>query len=164
MMDNKALILLLADQAERIGRQVQTQSPQFVLCHSDIHAGNVFIDKNDTLFIVDWDEPILAPKERDLMFIGGGVANVWNQPGEESVFYQGYGKTNVNLAILAYYRLERIMEDIAIYGNELILTVSGGEDRSKMYEQFIGMFEFNGVVDIALKTTEGVSRADCPNQ
>lgn len=32
--------------------------------------------------IVDWDEPIMAPKERDLMFIGGGVANVWNDPSE----------------------------------------------------------------------------------
>ena len=32
------------------------------------------------IYIVDWDEPIMAPKERDLMFIGGGVANVWNKP------------------------------------------------------------------------------------
>ena len=30
------------------------------------------------------------PKERDLMFIGGGVANVWNKPHEETLFYKGY--------------------------------------------------------------------------
>ena len=28
----------------------------------------------------------MAPKERDLMFIGGGVANVWNHPSEEIAF------------------------------------------------------------------------------
>ncbi len=32
----------------------------------------MLIDANDALYIVDWDNPILAPKERDLMFIGGG--------------------------------------------------------------------------------------------
>lgn len=47
------------------------------------------IDGNDTLYIVDWDDPIIAPKERDLMFIGGGVANVWNERHEEVSFYRG---------------------------------------------------------------------------
>lgn len=31
----------------------------------------------------------MAPKERNLMFIGGGVANVWNNPREEKFFYKG---------------------------------------------------------------------------
>jgi spectinomycin phosphotransferase len=158
MKDNKSLILQLVDQAEKLSQQAQAQSPQFVLCHSDIHGGNVFIDKNDTLYIVDWDEPILAPKERDLMFIGEGVANVWNNPHEEQLFYKGYGKTDVNTVILAYYRLERIVEDIALYGNELLLTESDGEGRAKMYGHFIAMFEPNGVVDIAFKTAESASR------
>ena len=94
-----------------------------------------------TIYIVDWDEPIMAPKERDLMFIGGGVANVWNKPHEEKLFYKGYGKTEINSTILAYYRHERIVEDIAVYGHELLLTMAGGEDRPEMYKQFIGMFE-----------------------
>jgi hypothetical protein len=46
------------------------------LCHSDIHAGNILIDVNDDFYIVDWDNPILAPKEHDLMFIGGGQRGV----------------------------------------------------------------------------------------
>ncbi len=60
-----------------------------MLCHSDIHGGNVLIAENDALYIVDWDEPIMAPKERDLMFIGGGIANVWNKPHEEESFLPG---------------------------------------------------------------------------
>jgi hypothetical protein len=38
--------------------------------------------------------------------IGGGVANVWNKPHEEKYFYKGYRNTEINMAILAYYRHE----------------------------------------------------------
>ena len=96
----------------------------------------------------------MAPKERDLMFIGGGVANIWNNPREEEFFYKGYGNTNINRVILAYYRHERIVEDIAEYGQALLLTSDGGEDRLEMYKHFMDMFEPDGVVDIAFKTDE----------
>ena len=116
------------------------------------------MDENGNIYIVDWDDPIMAPKERDLMFIGGGVANVWNKPHEEVLFYKGYGKTEVNKAILAYYRHERIVEDIALYGQDLLLTTAGGENRLEMYKHFIAMFEPRGVVDIAFKTDESRSK------
>ncbi len=146
----------LVDRSEQLSKKIQEQSPEFVLCHSDIHGGNALIDEKGSIFIVDWDEPIMAPKERDLMFIGGGVANIWNNPHEKEFFYNGYGKTEINRTILAYYRHERIVEDIAIYGQVLLLTTAGGEDRAEMYKQFIDMFEPRGVVDIAFKTDEGL--------
>ena len=71
-------------------------------------------------------------------------------------FYKDYGKTEVNKIMLAYYRHERIVEDIALYGQDLLLTVAGGEDRPEMYKHFIAMFEPRGVVDIAFKTNEGI--------
>ncbi len=146
----------LVDRAEQLGQKLQDQAPEFVLCHSDIHGGNVLLEGHDTIYIVDWDDPIMAPKERDLMFIGGGVANIWNKPHEEKLFYKGYGKTEVNSTILTYYRHERIVEDIAAYGQKLLLTMEGGEDRLEMYKQFIDMFKPQGVVDIAFKTDEGL--------
>jgi len=152
MKKNIVDIRRLVDRAEQLGGELQNQSPKFVLCHSDIHAGNVLIDGNNTIYIVDWDEPIMAAKERDLMFVGGGVGNVWNKPHEEKLFYQGYGKTEVDSTILAYYRHERIVEDIAIYSQELLLSTARGIDRPEMYRQFIGMFAPQGVVEIAFKT------------
>jgi spectinomycin phosphotransferase len=155
MKANILAIRRLVDRAEQLGQQLQDQSHKLVLSHSDIHGGNVLIDGNDAIYIVDWDDPIMAPKERDLMFIGGGVANVWNKAHEEAFFYQGYGATAINRTLLTYYRHERIVEDIAEYGHALLLTTSGCEaDRLEMYKQFIGMFDPNGVVDIAFKTDE----------
>jgi spectinomycin phosphotransferase len=151
----------LVDRAEQLTKKVQDQSPQCVLCHSDLHGGNVLIDENGALYIVDWDDPIMAPKERDLMFIGGGVANIWNKPHEKELFYKGYEKVDINMTLLAYYRHERIVEDIAIYGQQLLLTRADGEDRTQdrieSYNQFIGQFDPQGVVDIAFKTDEDLT-------
>jgi spectinomycin phosphotransferase len=154
MKENILSIRRLVDRAEQLGQKLKDQSHILVLCHSDIHRGNVLIDGNDRIYIVDWDDPIMAPKERDLMFIGGGVANVWNKLHEEKFFYKGYGSTEVNSTILAYYRHERIVEDLVEYGRILLLTSGGKEGRLQMYKQFMDMFELNGVVDIAFKTDE----------
>jgi spectinomycin phosphotransferase len=152
MRKNMPAICRLVDRAQQLAEKLQNQPHKFVLCHSDVHAGNVLIDGNNEIYIVDWDEPILAPKERDLMFIGGGVGNVWNRPREEKLFYKGYGETEIDSTILAYYRHERIVEDIAIYSQELLLTTARGNDRPEMYSHFIDMFEPQGVVEIAFKT------------
>ncbi len=152
MKEKMTVIQRLVDRAEQLSLKIQEQTPSFVFCHSDIHGGNVLIDSNEKLYIVDWDEPIMAHKERDLMFIGGGVANVWNKPHEETLFYQGYGKVEINKELLAYYRHERIVEDIAVYGNELLLMNNEGPNNPIIYQHFKDMFEPQGVVDIAVKT------------
>ncbi len=149
--NQKTAIQRLVDTAEELAQKIRNHSPEFVLCHSDIHGGNVIVADNGLIYIVDWDDPIIAPKERDLMFIGGGVANVWNTPHEEAFFYKGYGKTAINQEILAYYRHERIVEDIAEYCH-CLLSTAAGDDRETMYAHFAAMFEPLGVVDIAFKT------------
>jgi spectinomycin phosphotransferase len=156
LQENKSIIQQLVDRSEQLSQKACSRHFPFVLCHSDIHGGNVLINGTETLYIVDWDDPILAPKERDLMFIGGGVGNVWNKPHEEKLFYQGYGETDMDWTILAYYRLERIVEDIAVYSQELLLKPIESNNRLEMYKQFMSMFEPHGVVDIAFATYKKV--------
>ncbi len=151
LKDNRALIQQLVDRSEELSLKVREKPLKFALCHSDIHGGNVLIEDKNALYIVDWDDPILAPKERDLMFIGGGVGNVWNRPHEEKLFYQGYGQTEVDSDLLAYYRNERIVVDIVEYIQELLLKPAGSKGRTQLYHQFMDMFAPNGVVEIALK-------------
>jgi spectinomycin phosphotransferase len=65
-------VLELVGRAEELAREVETRNPKFVLCHGDLHAGNLHVTEGGAIYIVDWDDPSLAPRERDLMFIGGG--------------------------------------------------------------------------------------------
>jgi spectinomycin phosphotransferase len=157
MKNNEQAIHRLVDQAEFLAKILQNELPPFVLCHSDIHAGNILIAENNSMYIVDWDEPIMAPKERDLMFIGGGVGNVWNIPSEEAIFYQGYRETTINKKLLAYYRNERIVEDIALYGQAILSTTSESKDKHVMLAHYTDMFEPQGVIEIALNTDDGLA-------
>lgn len=142
----------LIKRTEELASELRSQSHELVLCHTDIHGANVLITRKDEFYIVDWDAPRLAPKERDLMFVGGGIDTLWKSKQDESVFYAGYGKANIDFAVMAYYRYERVIEDLAAYGEQLLLTDEGGADREEAYERFTGNFEPNQTIHIAEKT------------
>ena len=140
--------------AEELGAALRARPPAHVLCHADIHGGNVLIGADGALSIVDWDTLTFAPKERDLMFVGAGIFGVWNRAQEEAWFYQGYGLTAINTLALAYYRYERIVQDIAAYGEQLLLTDEGGADRAPALRYFLDQFLPNNVVAIAYRTDQ----------
>jgi spectinomycin phosphotransferase len=144
-------ILAMVDRADQLAQALQRRPVAFVVCHSDLHARNLLISGADQVAIVDWDEPILAPKERDLMFIGGGIGGIWNTDREAAWFYQGYGPAEINLAALSYYRYERIVTDIAECA-EQIFQLQGEIDERQKALGIVNQFLPNNVVDIAHRT------------
>ena len=143
----------LVGRTERLAQSLQARSLELIVCHSDIHAGNVLIDANDSFFIVDWDNPIRAPKERDLMFVGGGLMGAGHTPQEEeSLFYQAYGETQVDPVALTYYRYERIIQDIAEYCEQISSTNEGGADRERSFRYLTSNFRPGGVLETAYKS------------
>ena len=142
----------LIKRTEELASELQSKPLEFVLCHTDIHGGNILITTDDLFYIVDWDAPLLAPKERDLMFIGGGIDYIWKSKRDESVFYEGYGKSDIDFTVMAFYRYERVIEDLAAYAEQLLLTDEGGADRDEAYRRFIGNFESGQTIEIAERT------------
>ncbi len=148
-------ILDLVGRAEWLAQALGARSLECIVCHSDLHASNILLAANGAFYIVDWDEPILAPKERDLMFVGGGqMANRRTPQEEETLFYRGYGQTQVDLDALAYYRYERIIQDIAVYCEQIFLTDKGGQDREQSFQYLTSNFLPNGVLEIASQTRQ----------
>lgn len=151
MKDRRAEISHMVERAGQIGLMLQARSPEFVLCHADMHAGNLLIGA-DALYIVDWDNPILAPRERDLSLVGG--CDIWSHPHQEALFYQGYARREIDPMALAYYRYERIIQDIAAFCQQLLLTTAGGSDREQAYEYFTGQFLPGHEVDLACRNDQ----------
>ncbi len=145
-------IFKLVERAENLAYLLQRQSLEYILCHADIHGWNVLIDKEGALYVVDWHTIIFAPKERDLMFIGSGLGASGRTPlEEETLFYQGYGQADINQAAIAYYRYERVIEDIGVYCEEIFLSDKGGEDRVRLFEYLQSNFLPNGTIERAFQ-------------
>ena len=125
----------IVGQAERLAVPLRRHPRPFVLCHTDIHALNVILGADDSLFIIDWDNPLLAPKEHDLMFMDGSSDEaMWRNPRED-LFYQGYGQTEVDPVALAYYQTERVVEDIAVTCEMVFSGAGSGDPRVSDREQ-----------------------------
>jgi spectinomycin phosphotransferase len=144
--------LELIHRSERLGLLLQEQPLEFILCHADIHGWNLLIRDTGELYIVDWDTLILAPKERDLMFIGGAIGKSGYSPQEEeNLFYQGYGRTDIDQTAMAHFRYERIVEDIAVECEQILAANDGGEDRRQALEYLASNFLPDGTINRAFR-------------
>lgn len=145
------LIQTLIDRADSLGAELRREALPRVLCHADLHTWNVLVDADRRLWIVDWDEVILAPKERDLMFVVGGIGRGLVQPEQTECFLRSYGGPIVDRRALAYYRFAWAVQDMAAYAEQVFFVRETGEPtRRAAYHGFVDMFEPGNIVDIAL--------------
>ena len=88
---------------EKLAVLLQRRAVPFVICHADLHARNLIRDRAGHVFVIDWDEVMLAPKERDFIFI--------REP-QADAFWEGYGQKEINWMLLSYYLWERVVQDV----------------------------------------------------
>ncbi len=151
-------VLELIGCAETIAPMLTARDLEFVLCHSDIHPGNLLLEPKGEVFIVDWDYPMHAPKERDLMFIGGGQGFVGRTAQEEEkLFYGAYGHEPVDPMTLGYYRCERNVIDIVVACEQILFSKQDGQDRAQSLQYLKWYFAPNGPIEIALNS--GMARS-----
>lgn len=150
LRERQAEIRRLVGLGEELAARLETRSLEPVLCHGDLHAGNLHMPPGGDLFLVDWDDAILAPRERDLALIGGCPA--WSASADAAAFYQGYGGPAPDREALAYFRCEREVQDIAAFCRELLLSEASGADREQSYQYLAGQFLPGGEVELALGT------------
>ncbi len=140
---------LIQQASARAGMLITGLSVDYVVCHTDAHAGNVLL-ADDAFYLVDWDAPLLALRERDLMFIGGGQGFIGVTPDEEwARFFSGYGDIAINMTALQYYRFERIITDMVLYCDDLLLTACGGANRGQALHNIKANFATGGTIERA---------------
>lgn len=150
LMFQKKQILTLIDRVETLSLTLKNQSLPYVLCHADSHGWNLHIDKENALYVVDWDTLIFAPAERDLMFIGAGIHETGrSQAEEESLFYKGYGSKKVNREAVAYYRYARILEDLGEYCRHIFVSQDHPESRWQSFHYAQANFLAKGAIERA---------------
>ena len=100
---HQSMIHKALNSLEKLAGVLQSRTLPYVICHADLHAANLLRDHDGHVFVIDWDEVMVAPKERDFIFIREPQANA---------FFQGYGSAEIDWVALTYYRWERVVQDL----------------------------------------------------
>ncbi len=153
---NEATIAALRARTTALGEQLRRAEQPRVLCHADAHLGNVLVGDDGRLWLIDWDGAALAPRERDLMFVIGGIADGQVSPRQTELFRRGYGPVEPDATALAYYRCAWALQDIAAFGHTALLDDTAGEaTRREALRLFAGYFEPMELMALALRSTGG---------
>ena len=115
----------LLARGEALGSSLRAHACELVLCHADSHAANILVGDDGHLWLVDWDEPLVAPRERDLLFVVGSMIARVVEPREEDLFFAGYGPTVIDPTLSEAAREAEAVAAMALF------APSGAVDRVK---------------------------------
>jgi aminoglycoside phosphotransferase (APT) family kinase protein len=81
-----------------------------VICHTDLHGENLMVDDQGNLYIMDWENAMIAPPEHDLFFFAG-YDSFWDTFLPH--YTREFGPVNLNRDMFAFYYYRRGLEDLA---------------------------------------------------
>ncbi len=149
--ENHKEIRILIDRCDALANELRQANLPLALCHADIHTWNVLVDADQHMWIVDWDEVRLAPKERDLMFVMQGITRGLVSDHQTACFLQGYGPTNIHPTALTYYRYAWAVQEMGAYAEDVFFAQSLSDAaRQSSVDQFISVFAPGNIAEIAL--------------
>jgi spectinomycin phosphotransferase len=129
-----------------LAKRVQLAEHPMVLCHADVHTNNVLLGDDGRLYVIDWDDARLAPKERDLMFVLAEAGEA-----EKRSFFTGYEEATIDPLLLAFYQHEWCVEDIGAFAEEILdLDGSSAGSRVNSLSWFKSLFAPGNSVPTAL--------------
>jgi spectinomycin phosphotransferase len=113
---------------QKLAEVLRSRTFPYVICHADLHARNLIREPAGHVFVIDWDEVMLAPKERDFIFI--------RRP-QAAAFWQGYGAVEIDWTALAYYLWERVVQDMIYYAQNVCFRDDWTEEtRAEVAQMF----------------------------
>jgi spectinomycin phosphotransferase len=118
-MTHQSTIHTVLTSLETLAGVLRSRTFSYVICHGDMHARNLIRDRAGQVFVIDWDEVMLAPKERDFLFV---------RPPHAAAFWQGYGQVEIDWVALTYFLWERVVQDLIYCTRNVWFREDWGEE------------------------------------
>jgi hypothetical protein len=116
----------------------KSREKPMVVCHTDLHGGNLMTDGEGNLYILDWENAMIAPPEHDMIFFAG-------ETGFFETFWPHYARhfkgANLDLELLRFYFYRRGLEDVADFILRILRRVDSPERDQQETKWMIGCLE-----------------------
>ncbi len=152
-----SLALVLA-QIDGLGDELRAEAAATVVCHCDAHIGNVLISDDGEVWLLDWDEVVRAPRERDLMFVIDGVLGDPVTAEQQGWFFDGYGRVDVDPRRLAYYRCSWALQDVADFAARVLDRSGPPAEAGQALALFRSVVGPTGIVSRAVRSLQQIGR------
>ena len=113
---HRSAILQTLNRYDGLGRSATALQTPFVITHGDPTPGNLIIDAEDRLHIIDWDGVCLGPVEKDLVAFTGERFDVVL----ESYLVDRQNGAALHADIFGFYIYEWTLNEIRDYGTKLL--------------------------------------------
>ncbi|MEU8154769.1 phosphotransferase [Micromonospora sp. NPDC048986] len=141
---------VLTREVERRAVYQHDGSGATVVCHGDPHLGNLLLGADGQVWLIDWDDAVLAPPECDLMFVLGGVlAFAPISVEQQQAVLAGYGTTDVDPVRLAWFLAVRALDDLSDWTRQALHPDAEAADRDRAARIVRGLVSEVGLVTLA---------------
>ncbi len=126
LIKNRSRIEKEYAELKEIQKIVKQQDIEFVNCHGDPTPSNIMLTPTGEVYLIDWDDPVSAPKEKDLVFLHH------RSPGVMKGYSSITGSSDLNSHLIRYYEHLWNIHEIGGYGT-LILDSGSESEKQRQY-------------------------------
>lgn len=138
-LEYKEKFLNEQNQLEELIKELKNRDIEFVNCHGEPSPGNVMVSNDGQIYLIDWDFPLFAPKENDLLFFEKNFDQVLT----------GYRKVvpdeEINEDVKRYYGLLWNVQEIADWGTRILFEDISVGEQNHSYEELLNFLNYSGL-------------------
>lgn len=116
LAEHQSVVLETLDRYDSLGRSAAALQTPFVITHGDPTPGNLILDTNNRLHLIDWDGVCLGPPEKDLVSFTGERFEVVL----EGYFMERRRDISLHADIFGFYIYEWTLNEIRDYGTKIL--------------------------------------------
>ena len=123
-------ILQTLERYDSLGRSASALQTPFVITHSDPTPGNLILDTENRLYIIDWDGVCLGPPEKDLASFTGERFDVVL----EGYLTERQNGPALHADIFGFYIYEWTLNEIRDYGTKILFMNNDAQQNEYDWE------------------------------
>ena len=116
LAQHQTAVLEALNRYDNLGRSAETLQTPFVITHGDPTPGNLILDAENRLHLIDWDGVCLGPPEKDLVSFTGERFEVVL----ERYLTERQNAVSLHPGIFGFYIYEWTLNEIRDYGTKIL--------------------------------------------